>query len=621
MSFPAQVLRTIPAPVRELGSGPPLSEGGGPAAPSSGGGEPDWRSLFERERRRAEELRRGEIGWRAKARSWQRQFEIGRDKLAGARAEVREVRRAARKALSLRAEVGRLKRLLAEAGMDSRKRSTIASLRLEVAAQRARIGEIEAELAKVRATKAVHAKARFGRKSERRERAGSDRPRGQRAGAAGHGRTPRPGLEKRAEVHNPAADERVCSDCGKPYVANGSDTSELIEVSVKAHTRVIARPRWRRSCDCAAAPPEVSAPPVARLFANTPYGTSVWARLLYERYACLRPLNRVADWLTGQGLAISAGTLADGARRLAPLFEPLSAAILARQNEARLRQGDETAWRIRALGEAGGSSRAWLWIGVCEDAVYFHVDPSRSAAAAARLFGDAAPGTVLVCDRYSAYKKLGRELGDRLTLAFCWVHARRDFIKCAAGNEALADWERRWIGRIARLYRLNGARLQQHDPGLDPDHRNPAFAAAHRELERALGKLFAAARRELDGLPDEAREGGPLRSLLNHRAGLSVFLDKPGVPMDNNRSERLLRGAAIGRRLSFGSDSEAGARFTATMYSTVGTLALNGVDVLRWLTAWLSACADNGGRAPGDLSPWLPWSMDAERRNELMAPG
>ena len=123
---------------------------------------------------------------------------------------------------------------------------------------------------------------------------------------------------------------------------------------------MIARPRWRRSCDCAAAPPEVSAPPVARLFANTPCGTSVWARFPCERYACLRPLNRVADWLTGQGLPISAGTPADGARRLAPLFEPLSAAILARRNEARLRRGDETAWRIRALGEAGGSSRTWL---------------------------------------------------------------------------------------------------------------------------------------------------------------------------------------------------------------------------------------------------------------------
>ena len=432
MSVPAQVLRTIPAPVRELGSGPPFSEGGGPSAPTSG--EPDWRSLFERERRRAEELRRGEIGWRAKARSRRRQFEIGRDKLAAARAEAGEVRRAAREALSLRAEVGRLKRLLAAAGVDARKRSMIVSPRMEVETRRTRIGELEAKL---RASRAVHAKARFGRKSERRERAGSDRPRGQRAGAAGHGRTPRPGLEKRAEVHNPAADERVCSDCGKPYVANGSDTSELIEVSVKAHTRVIARPRWRRGCDCAAAPPEVSAPPVARLFANTPCGTSVWARFLYERYACLRPLNRVADWLTGQGLPISAGTLADGARRLAPLFEPLSAAILARQNEARLRQGDETAWRIRALGEAGGSSRAWLWIGVSEDAVCFHVDPSRGAAAAARLFGDAAPGTVLVCDRYSAYKKLAKDSAGLVTLTFCWAYVAARTMLRRAGIAAL----------------------------------------------------------------------------------------------------------------------------------------------------------------------------------------
>ena len=297
---------------------PPFPAGGGPSAPSSGGGEPDWRSLFERERRRAEELRRGEIGWRAKARSWRRQFEIGRDKLAAARAEVREVRRGGRGCAQAEHD-----RLASPGGRDPANPH-----------RGARGGACEASRESGGACQ-----ARFGRKSERRERAGSDRPRGQQAGAAGHGRTPRPGLEKRAEVHNPAADERVCSDCGKPYVANGSDTSELIEVSVKAHTRVIARPRWRRGCDCAAAPPEVSAPSVARLFANTPYGTSVWARFLYERHACLRPLNRVADWLTGQGLAISAGTPADGARRLAPLFEPLSAAIPAHQRETPVAPG------------------------------------------------------------------------------------------------------------------------------------------------------------------------------------------------------------------------------------------------------------------------------------------
>ncbi len=59
---------------------------------------------------------------------------------------------------------------------------------------------------------------------------------------------------------------------------------------------------------------------------------------------------------------------------------------------------------------------------------------------------------------------------------------------------------------------------------------------------------------------------------------------------------------------------------TAAMYSVLGTLALNGIDVLRWLEAWLEACAKNGGKPPDDLSPWLPWTMSEERRREFMTP-
>ena len=80
-------------------------------------------------------------------------------------------------------------------------------------------------------------------------------------------------------------------------------------------------------------------------------------------------------------------------------------------------------------------------------------------------------------------------------------------------------------------------------------------------------------------------------------------------------------GQVIGRRLSFGSNSEDGARFTAIVYSVAGTLSMNGIDVLRWLEAWLDACAKNGRQPPDDLSPWLPWSMSEKRRRELMAPG
>ena len=126
---------------------------------------------------------------------------------------------------------------------------------------------------------------------------------------------------------------------------------------------MIRRPRWRRACGCASSPIEVSAPPAPRLFPRTLYGTSFWARFLFEHCACFRPLHRVAAWMSGQRLPISPGTLANSLKRFVPLFEPVADAILAHQNEAAL-----------------------------------------------ELFGEALLDTVIVCDRYSAYKRLARLL-------------------------------------------------------------------------------------------------------------------------------------------------------------------------------------------------------------------
>ena len=255
---------------------------------------------------------------------------------------------------------------------------------------------------------AVLSRALFGRKSEKQETPRSGRPRGQQRGAPGHGRTQRPGLEERTEELKPPEEARVCSCCGKAYVANGVDESTLVEIEVKAHKRVIRRPRWRRACGCASSPIEVSAPPAPRLFSRTLYGTSFWARFLFEHCACFRPLHRVAAWMSGQGLPISPGTLANSLKRFVPLFEPVADAILAHQNEATLRHADETGWRVQELRGEDRSSRAWLWTSVSSDAVSFHIDPSRSAEAAQKLFSEALLDTVIVCDRYSAYKRLAR---------------------------------------------------------------------------------------------------------------------------------------------------------------------------------------------------------------------
>ena len=112
--------------------------------------------------------------------------------------------------------------------------------------------------------------------------------------------------------------------------------------------------------------------------------------------------------------------------------------------------------------------------------------------------------------------------------------------ECAAGQVRLTDWRQGWIERIASIYRLNEARLAHYDPVIK--RQTPAFDVAQGALKEALDGLFAEAARELAGLPDQARQGRALRSLLNHREGLSVFVDRPQVPLDNNRAERFLRG-------------------------------------------------------------------------------
>ncbi len=621
----------------------------GPATPPVLSAE-DWERLYVQERARAEaaEARvtelEGELGEsEARAEDWRREsvrarselnglrrvFESNREKLAAARADLKDLhrRRSTKNVLRLEKEVARLQGLLNAADIDSGRRS-ITGLRKEIsrlkeltAKQAEELEELKAENERLRSARETHAKARFGRKSEKKEKSGSasGRNRGQQADKPGHGRTPRPDMERKPEAHDPPEEERVCPCCGLPYVKNGSHDSEAIEIEVRVHVRIIQRNRWRQSCTCASAPKEVSVPPVPRLFPHTPYGISFWVCFLFECYACHRPLNRVAAWMRDQGLPVSPGTLASSIHRLMPLFAPLSQAILAHLKAAAVLHGDETSWRVQSLKAIRGTGKAWLWCAVSRDAVWFHVDARRNAEAAGKLFAGVGAGTVLVCDAFSAYKKLARVLGGILILAWCWSHVRRKFIEAAAGNDALERWEGRWLDRFGQLFHLNRVRLKHYDPDVGMEEQSRKFGSAHRRLKRAVDRLFALAETERAGPAGSDRRAKALNSLLRHRDGLCVFVDRPDVPMDNNLSERMHRGPVIGRKLSFGSDSLEGALFSATMYGIIETLRMNGIDVRTWLDDWLSACAGNGGQPPEDLSPWLPWSMDEDRRRQLKA--
>ena len=128
----------------ETGTGLSLAGGGAavwsPPQTSSRCQPQDFQAQCERERARAdaaearcEELRQAEREARSRAGMLKWNLDKSRDKLKAAVEEVKEVRRTAKNALGLQAEVTRLEKLLAQAGVESSKRSTMMSLRMEVA--------------------------------------------------------------------------------------------------------------------------------------------------------------------------------------------------------------------------------------------------------------------------------------------------------------------------------------------------------------------------------------------------------------------------------------------------------------------------------------------------------
>ena len=87
-----------------------------------------------------------------------------------------------------------------------------------------------------------------------------------------------------------------------------------------------------------------------------------------------------------------------------------------------------------------------------------------------------------------------------------------------------------------------------------------------------------------------------------HRKGLQRFLDDPRVPLDNNATERALRGPVQGRKNHYGSRSRRGSEVAALFYTLVGSAPLNGVEPREYLrTATLTALTNKTVPLPHEI--------------------
>jgi transposase len=296
--------------------------------------------------------------------------------------------------------------------------------------------------------------------------------------------------------------------------------------------------------------------------------------------------------------------------------------LYERQMTEKLFHGDETRWEVLEEVQGKTGHRWYLWVMQSVSVVYYRMAPSRGAdvpkAHFAKLRKDLIE-VVLVCERYSAYKSLALHY-DELILAFCWVHVRRDFLKAARSWPELESWMFTWVDDIRELYRLKAARLKQWDEQLPLGQQSSAFAECQRALKTKLSEMQERCEAHLQESDLPLAKQKVLSSLHNHWDGLTVFVERPEVAMDHNTAEHSLRNPAVGRKNYDGSGSVWSAHLAAMMLSVLQTLLLWGLNPHHWLSAFLQACADNGGQSPADLSPFVPWQMSAERREALSRP-
>jgi transposase len=479
--------------------------------------------------------------------------------------------------------------------------------------------ELDQAHAEIRQLKAE----RFGKQSEKQsatDRSNDlDDPQQQTTPKKKRGQQPgRPAPQRRDYSHLPAREEqidladdaKVCACCGKPLTDLGySDDSEQLEMETIVYRRVVRRKRYRRTCECREQPRTVTAPLPPKLLPKSLYGSSLWVHLLLEKFHLQRPLHRTIEQLRLLGLSLASGTINDGLKRIEPLFTPLYEAIRARQIQSSHFQADETRWKV-FVEKAGKTGHLWwLWLFASEDSVVYVLDPSRSHDVPEAHFPDDVEG-VLMVDRYSGYKAMPQVKEGKLLLAFCWAHVRRDFVRVGKGYPELTAWALEWLSRIRELYRLNRERLR-HAQG------SAEFAAADATLRQHVAALAAARDAELadDKLREPCRK--VLVSLHKHWSGLTLFVDDPRIPLDNNASERLICNPAVGRKNYYGSGSEWSGRLAMMLFSIFATLVVWKLNPRKWLDWYFAACAASGGQAPKNPADFLPWNLSAARLADL----
>jgi transposase len=393
------------------------------------------------------------------------------------------------------------------------------------------------------------------------------------------------------QVYELSAEERMCPCCGVERQEIGADESWQIEYLPGRFERIqhLRKKYACPGCEKAGENPqmEVAAKPEA-VIEKGMAGPGLLAYIVTSKFSDYLPLYRLEDIFERQGFEISRATQSIWCGDVADLVEPLYELMAERVRQSHVVATDDTIMPMLSVGKTK-SARMWVYVGDEAHAYnVFHFTLNRGRDGPKHFLRDYQQ--VLLADGYGGYD--GVVVGNQITRAGCWAHARRKVIDA---EKVAPDMVREAVELIGALFRVE---RQARD-----------FSVAERLALRQAesSPVLAKLREKLLVWKEQLLPKHPMAEAVNYAlsqwAELNVFCSDGAVPIDNNVSEREMKRVVLNRKNSLFVGNPRGGRTAAILASLTSTCRRHDMDPQLYLTQLLMNLPQT---KVSELSDWLP---------------
>ena len=282
------------------------------------------------------------------------------------------------------------------------------------------------------------------------------------------------------------------------------------------------------------------------LLKGSPVSASIAAAIMNGKYVNAFPLYRLEKEFERYGLAITRQNMANWMIRLGETYISVMYDYLHKLiYDYHVIQADETPVLVNKDGRAAGS-KSYMWVyrsgymNPEQQIILYDYQLTRNASHPREFLKDFSG--ICVTDGYQVYHTLEKEK-ENLTIAGCWVHMRRRFEQAL---QVIPKGSQK--GTVSYIAMKQIQAIYREEGKLKDLTSNERLEQRQAIIKPLVDALFMYLKQNQANVSGSCKLQDAFKYALNQEKYLKVFLTDGDVPIDNNASERAIRGFCVGKK-------------------------------------------------------------------------